>query len=406
MENVKQVLQRHNISDTSEHRMDRVGKLLQLKAVLEKGGHFSGIYRKVQMKPLKVAQREEEKGADPIVEEALLVLKWGGELTHAGKQQAERLGKLFRCQIYPSVKGVGLLRLHSTYRHDLKCYSSDEGRCLMTAAAFLKGLLDLDGELPPILNSMVISNDEAQSLLEQTDDCADELKAIKAKLGTLLNTSVLLSETYAKVVGEPLPEHLRPIVEQIGNPLTRLEQLHKLISEFTQGLNQMLSREEQTESYLILKYPLAPTVGTYLELTKLMAEEETKADPSGNYDKRVQKIIALKEEEKECICGCAKETVALMFKRWKKIDKDFYSKRLHRYDISKVQDVNDGIRYDVLHNPSLINEARAKLCREVNLLNEFVTPLEFGFTIKEKVTSAVKVLYSQFNANNRLRSRC
>jgi inositol-hexakisphosphate/diphosphoinositol-pentakisphosphate 1-kinase len=22
-----------------------------------------------------------------------------------------------------------LLRLHSTYRHDLKCYSSDEGRC-------------------------------------------------------------------------------------------------------------------------------------------------------------------------------------------------------------------------------------------------------------------------------------
>jgi len=23
----------------------------------------------------------------------------------------------------------GLLRLHSTYRHDLKCYTSDEGRC-------------------------------------------------------------------------------------------------------------------------------------------------------------------------------------------------------------------------------------------------------------------------------------
>jgi len=23
----------------------------------------------------------------------------------------------------------GLLRLHNTYRHDLKCYTSDEGRC-------------------------------------------------------------------------------------------------------------------------------------------------------------------------------------------------------------------------------------------------------------------------------------
>ena len=38
-------------------------------------------------------------------------------------------------------KSGGLLRLHSTYRHDLKCYTSDEGRCQKTAAAFLKGLL-------------------------------------------------------------------------------------------------------------------------------------------------------------------------------------------------------------------------------------------------------------------------
>jgi len=41
----------------------------------------------------------------------------------------------------PSAKGGGLLRLHSTYRHDLKVYTSDEGRCQKTAASFLKGLL-------------------------------------------------------------------------------------------------------------------------------------------------------------------------------------------------------------------------------------------------------------------------
>ena len=34
--------------------------------------------------------------------------------------------------------GGGLLRLHSTYRHDLKIYASDEGRVQMTAAAFAK----------------------------------------------------------------------------------------------------------------------------------------------------------------------------------------------------------------------------------------------------------------------------
>jgi hypothetical protein len=51
-----------------------------------------------------------------------------------------------------SGSGGGLLRLHSTYRHDLKIYSSDEGRVQASAAAFAKGLLDLEGSsLTPIL---------------------------------------------------------------------------------------------------------------------------------------------------------------------------------------------------------------------------------------------------------------
>lgn len=39
---------------------------------------------------------------------------------------------------YAGFPGCGLLRLHSTYRHDLKIYASDEGRVQMTAAAFAK----------------------------------------------------------------------------------------------------------------------------------------------------------------------------------------------------------------------------------------------------------------------------
>ena len=44
---------------------------------------------------------------------------------------------------YAGFPGCGLLRLHSTYRHDLKIYASDEGRVQMTAAAFAK-VTDLD----------------------------------------------------------------------------------------------------------------------------------------------------------------------------------------------------------------------------------------------------------------------
>lgn len=39
---------------------------------------------------------------------------------------------------YAGTQGLGLLRLHSTFRHDLKIYASDEGRVQMTAAAFAK----------------------------------------------------------------------------------------------------------------------------------------------------------------------------------------------------------------------------------------------------------------------------
>ena len=74
--------------------------------------------------------------------EALLILKFGGVLTHLGKNQAEFLGRDFRMRMYPGGNlrnSDGLLRLHSTYRHDLKIYSSDEGRVQITAAAFAKG---------------------------------------------------------------------------------------------------------------------------------------------------------------------------------------------------------------------------------------------------------------------------
>ena len=80
----------------------------------------------------------------PLAQVLLLILKWGGELTVAGKRQAEELGRAFRCMYpggegeYASLPGSGFLRLHSTYRHDLKVYASDEGRVQMTAAAFTK----------------------------------------------------------------------------------------------------------------------------------------------------------------------------------------------------------------------------------------------------------------------------
>lgn len=56
-------------------------------------------------KERKDSSKEQHPSAPPppqqILEEVLLVCKWGGVLTHAGRQQAEDLGKVFRLVMYP-----------------------------------------------------------------------------------------------------------------------------------------------------------------------------------------------------------------------------------------------------------------------------------------------------------------
>jgi len=53
------------------------------------GGHFSGIYRKVQLKPLSWVKvpKQNGEGEEERPVEALMVLKYGGVLTHAGSKQ-------------------------------------------------------------------------------------------------------------------------------------------------------------------------------------------------------------------------------------------------------------------------------------------------------------------------------
>ncbi len=139
-----------------------------------------GINRKVQMKWQK---------SDDGRRSVLIILKWGGVLTHAGAQQAEELGRLFRDTMYPGESG--LLRLHSSFRHDLKVYSSDEGRVQMTAAAFSKGLLDLDGKLTPILASLVRTGSfGTNDMLDDTQAAGPAMSAMKAHLKSAISASV------------------------------------------------------------------------------------------------------------------------------------------------------------------------------------------------------------------------
>lgn len=70
-----------------------------------------------------------------------------------------------------------------------------------------------------------------------------------------------------------------------------------------------------------------------------------------------------------------------MLQRWKKLEQDFRLKN-RRYDISKIPDIYDCIKYDVQHNTSLRLEGTTELFRLSKALADIVIPQVWGNSMK------------------------
>ncbi|XP_055711862.1 inositol hexakisphosphate and diphosphoinositol-pentakisphosphate kinase isoform X19 [Phlebotomus papatasi] len=328
---------------------EKQGKLEQLKSVLEMYGHFSGINRKVQMKyqpkgrPRGSSSDDGMSLADAPKEPSLvLILKWGGELTPAGRVQAEELGRIFRCMYpggqgrhdYSGTQGLGLLsisRLHSTFRHDLKIYASDEGRVQMTAAAFAKGLLALEGELTPILVQMVKSAN-TNGLLDNDCDSSKYQNMAKNRLHELMQIDRDFTPTDREAINP-------------GNSMS---------------INQALD---------FVKNPVKCCIHVCSLIQSLMAVIAVKRD-----DPKTRDAILYHGE-----------TWELMGRRWGKIEKDF-STKTKTFDISKIPDIYDCIKYDLQHNQHTLQfEQAEELYINAKYLADIVIPQEYGLTVQEKI---------------------
>ncbi|XP_077483165.1 inositol hexakisphosphate and diphosphoinositol-pentakisphosphate kinase isoform X39 [Amblyomma americanum] len=320
-----------------EHKSDpeveeNKAKLEQLKSVLEMYGHFSGINRKVQLKyQPKGRPRHSSSDEDyPREPSLVLILKWGGELTPAGRVQAEELGRVFRC-MYPGGQGLGLLRLHSTFRHDLKIYASDEGRVQMTAAAFAKGLLALEGELTPILVQMVKSAN-TNGLLDNDCDSSKYQNMVKQRLHEAFQVDHDFTEEDFEKLN---PTHARSIqnaLQFIKNPVKACQHVYEIIQELIKAIK---CRRDESKTHVPLYHG---------------------------------------------------ETWELMLRRWAKLEKDFKLKN-GKFDISKIPDVYDCIKYDLQHNQHTLQFVHAEeLYLYAKALADVVIPQEYGLTLQEKLT--------------------
>ncbi|XP_024120826.1 inositol hexakisphosphate and diphosphoinositol-pentakisphosphate kinase 2 isoform X8 [Oryzias melastigma] len=322
---------------------EKKSKLEQLKTVLEMYGHFSGINRKVQLtylphgQPKTSSEEEDTRKEGPSL---LLVLKWGGELTPAGRVQAEELGRAFRCMYpggqgdYAGFPGCGLLRLHSTYRHDLKIYASDEGRVQMTAAAFAKGLLALEGELTPILVQMVKSANMNGLLDNDSDSLSSCQHRVKARLHEILQSDREFTEDDFERLAPTCSPSLVNSMKIVKNPVDTCDQVYALIQSLT---SQIRWRMEDPKSADLQLYH--------------------------------------------------SETLELMLQRWSKLERDFRMKN-GRYDISKIPDIYDCVKYDVIHNATLGLQDTLELFRLSRALADIVIPQEYGINKVEKLDIA------------------
>ncbi|XP_056356088.1 inositol hexakisphosphate and diphosphoinositol-pentakisphosphate kinase 1 isoform X8 [Oenanthe melanoleuca] len=324
---------------------ERKSKLEQLKSVLEMYGHFSGINRKVQLTYLPhghpKAASEDEEARRELSPSLLLVLKWGGELTPAGRVQAEELGRAFRCMYpggqgdYAGFPGCGLLRLHSTYRHDLKIYASDEGRVQMTAAAFAKGLLALEGELTPILVQMVKSANMNGLLDSDSDSLSSCQHRVKARLHEIMQKDAeFCEEDYEKLAPTGSASLLNSMTF-IQNPVEVCNQVFTLIENLTSQIRKRLEDPKSADLQLYHS-----------------------------------------------------ETLELMLQRWSKLERDFRMKN-GRYDISKIPDIYDCIKYDVQHNCALKLEGTTELFKLSKALADVIIPQEYGINKEEKLEIAI-----------------
>lgn len=111
--------------------------------------------------------------------------------------------------MYPDpASGGGVLRLHATYRHDLKIKASDEGRVMKTAAAFTKGLLELEGNLTPILASLVTVEEKDRKMLDRggNDEIKDDMDRCKEHMSSLLQSDAVMTEELAQKIAPNCPK--------------------------------------------------------------------------------------------------------------------------------------------------------------------------------------------------------
>ena len=396
---VKRIL--HEASPTTR-QAEEYAKFDTLRMVLELHESFEGVTRKVQFKPV-------ESNEHGVPTKLLVVAKWGGELTDMGRAQAEELGRYLRQSLFYGADD-SLLRLHSSFRHDFKIYSSIEGRCQTTAAAFTKGFLDLEGDLTPILVSLVCYDDFARALLDEPIPKEDRDK-VKARIDQLLHSE---SRDFSELAALMIPTETAPTNEahesalfeavkallQQGDPRQCLLQVHAACMQFVAQLNLEIKRiQEECPMVLDAELTVNPQTTAYHRMRTISGSSHSLASqvgeapftgPGPRLQQRVEDMVVLRWVQ-----------LRRIEHRWTKLiygfSKPSTDERV-KFDTSKVTDLWDCAYYDIVHHNQELPAAALEtlqhdLMRVLAPMHAWVSAAEFGITATDKLRIGVETTW-------------
>ncbi|KAI8603679.1 cortical actin cytoskeleton protein asp1 [Dissophora ornata] len=242
-----------------EEGLEDTNKLMLLRNILDKKSNLPGT--KVQVKP---SITKDEEGNSKSVKLKIIV-KWGGEFTHAAKYQSRDLGDNLR---------KDLLIMNKHVLDDVKIFTSSERRVRATAELFTQRFLDIR-EVPK--NMLLIRKemlDDSNAAKEHTDIVKKELHGLlqpeyaediakywpknQEEPGKLVQDIIVAMRTLREIMRKNFKTLDVAAIQKTWccyeSPSLFLERWEKIFGEFADGDISSFDPSKVSELYDSLKY--------------------------------------------------------------------------------------------------------------------------------------------------------
>ncbi|KAF9388874.1 hypothetical protein CPB97_000240 [Podila verticillata] len=251
------------VSAAAEQAMDEgledSSKLMLLKNILDKKSGLPGT--KVQVKP--AIAKDQENGTQSV--KLQIIVKWGGEFTHAAKYQSRDLGDNLRKDLSIMNKNVF---------DDVKIFTSSERRVRATAELFTQRFLDIREVPKEMLLIRKEMLDDSNAAKEKTDlvkkqlynllqpDHAEDMEELwpkgKADPGELVQDIIIAMRTLREIMRKNFKtldiESIQKSWCCYESPSLFYERWEKIFTEFADVERSEFDPSKVSELYDSLKY--------------------------------------------------------------------------------------------------------------------------------------------------------